>query len=616
MATAQEYATWIVKNQDKRDTPEFNTVAEAYKLARAGSQTPTVTAEEPSMAERVGRFAGLGARGVVRGVAALPTLLAEGAASPLRGLTGGRYFQSPSAVLEQTLSQAGLPEPATPTERIATDVTGALAGLGGQLGLAQQLAQGSELAKQFARNPLSQLIAGTTGSTAASLAREEGVGPSGQLAAGVAGAVAPSLAASTVSTGLRVGKALIDPTTQEGQKRIVGKLLNEITGAEAPAVRERMKAAAEIIPGSRPTAAQVAQSGGIAAQERAVSGEIPGRYATRMMEQNAARLNALRAIAKTETDVLAAETAREAQSKPLYDAATKVMVDADGTLRKLLSRPSVKAAWSRAQNVAKENNETIQLGAKGLERYSGKGLHYLKMGLDDLLDDPTSSIGKFEKRAIMQTRDELGKWLADKIPAYAKARETHAAMSRPIDQMKLGQALLQKLEPALTEGNLPVRMRASSFAEALRKGDDLAKQITGFRGATLKNTLAPEQIATLHAVRDDLARAAIAGDLGRGVGSNTFQNIAQENLFQAAGLQGLPQLLSRPVQLTNYALRGIYGSANREMKDKLLELLLEPPTAALAMEPQASGLTERLAGLLARGRNPVVSSAPYLMTRP
>ena len=35
MATAQEYAQWIVDNQDKQGTAEFDTVAEAYKLAKA-----------------------------------------------------------------------------------------------------------------------------------------------------------------------------------------------------------------------------------------------------------------------------------------------------------------------------------------------------------------------------------------------------------------------------------------------------------------------------------------------------------------------------------------------------------------------------------------------------
>lgn len=48
MATAEEYAGWIVKNQDKKGTPEFETVANAYKIARgqdasASAPTPTRT---------------------------------------------------------------------------------------------------------------------------------------------------------------------------------------------------------------------------------------------------------------------------------------------------------------------------------------------------------------------------------------------------------------------------------------------------------------------------------------------------------------------------------------------------------------------------------------------
>lgn len=34
MAAAQEYAAWIVENQSKRGTPEFNTVAQAYEMAK------------------------------------------------------------------------------------------------------------------------------------------------------------------------------------------------------------------------------------------------------------------------------------------------------------------------------------------------------------------------------------------------------------------------------------------------------------------------------------------------------------------------------------------------------------------------------------------------------
>ena len=35
MASAEEYAQWIVNNADKKGTPEFNTVAKAYEEAKA-----------------------------------------------------------------------------------------------------------------------------------------------------------------------------------------------------------------------------------------------------------------------------------------------------------------------------------------------------------------------------------------------------------------------------------------------------------------------------------------------------------------------------------------------------------------------------------------------------
>jgi len=51
MATADEYAAWIVKNADKRGTPAFDTVAAAYKAAREsitpGEGMPSARAEQP-----------------------------------------------------------------------------------------------------------------------------------------------------------------------------------------------------------------------------------------------------------------------------------------------------------------------------------------------------------------------------------------------------------------------------------------------------------------------------------------------------------------------------------------------------------------------------------------
>jgi hypothetical protein len=59
MATAQEYAAWIVKNADKRGTPEFDTVAQAYQFAKAQETTAATQAQiapaptTPTLGQRI-----------------------------------------------------------------------------------------------------------------------------------------------------------------------------------------------------------------------------------------------------------------------------------------------------------------------------------------------------------------------------------------------------------------------------------------------------------------------------------------------------------------------------------------------------------------------------------
>jgi hypothetical protein len=63
MATAEDYATWLVQNKDKQGTDEFNTVAEAYKRKRAESAVPSVSAasaegqKAPEWAQRTLQYA-------------------------------------------------------------------------------------------------------------------------------------------------------------------------------------------------------------------------------------------------------------------------------------------------------------------------------------------------------------------------------------------------------------------------------------------------------------------------------------------------------------------------------------------------------------------------------
>jgi len=98
MATPEEYAQWIVDNQDKQGTPEFETVAEAYRTARTKPVTPEAVPQPATREEVMKRFAKVEEPSLIdKGLAKLPDWLltgnrqmrgvAQGAADPSIGLT-------------------------------------------------------------------------------------------------------------------------------------------------------------------------------------------------------------------------------------------------------------------------------------------------------------------------------------------------------------------------------------------------------------------------------------------------------------------------------------------------------------------------------------------------
>lgn len=110
MATAAEYATWIVQNKDKQGTPEFETVAEAYQIAKR-SQNLAATEEQirPKQSE-----SGVMSQLVGAGETALT--LGTGLTSGLVGTIGG----SLSEMLQQAMAgKFGTPEAARAIEQRA-----------------------------------------------------------------------------------------------------------------------------------------------------------------------------------------------------------------------------------------------------------------------------------------------------------------------------------------------------------------------------------------------------------------------------------------------------------------------------------------------------------------
>lgn len=350
-----------------------------------------------------------------------------------------------------------------------------------------------------------------------------------------------------VAATYRGGKAVLEPLFKGGQERVAANALRAFAGGEDEALRAAQNIddamSQPVLKGVEPTTAELAKNPGLAQLERTLRNNP--EYVTTMTDRQVANkdaiMSALDEMAGTPQRQQAFTALRAAATEPLYGAADTMKVTADASLKRLMQRPSMERAWSRATEIARERGHRIDPTGEVL---SGRTLHYLKMAMDDLADAPPqlSGIGKNEVNAIRDTRSALVDWMEKKLPTYGMGRRLFQDLSRPINQMEIGQAFRNKLQPALADFGASTRSRAQAYAQALREGDDFAAQTLGRSSAKLSDIMRPEQMTKLRQIAEQLGRRANADELGRAVGSNTGQNLVSQNVLrQILGPLGLPE---------------------------------------------------------------------------
>jgi hypothetical protein len=419
---------------------------------------------------------------------------------------------------------------------------------------------------------------------------------------------AGGFAGQMIPKSLGVLKAASEPFTQKGQNAIIGRVMNAAAGDNAPSVIGRLANARQLIPGSAPTAAEVAESGGIAALQRAMSAAAPEDYTHRAMQQSTARLNALRGVAGTDADLSMQKGVRGLMSEKLYEEALAAPVDKGlaqamaPQIQNLMERPSMQQAIDRAKNIFGE--KTITLAKEG----SPEGLQMVKQALDDIIEkagSPNSSIGKNELKALNQTRSDLMSTLEELTPKLREADRAYASWSRPVNEMQIGRTLLDKLTPALSDYGALGKETAAQYARALKDAPRTIKTATGRSTQSLEDILSPGNLQAVENVARDLARKANAQDLGRGAGSNTFQNFAMDNLAKEMGMpsavKGIFGHIPGLSPMGTLVARGAgamggaaYKRADEAMRQTMAQALLNPNSAAALMaNASRPGLLEK-----------------------
>lgn len=241
----------------------------------------------------------------------------------------------------------------------------------------------------------------------------------------------------------------------------------------------------------------------------------------------------------------------------------------DPALSGLIQRPAIKSAIEDAATIAE--NKNIQMFDQS-GKLTGEGAHLIKLSLDDAATgNATTAVGKNAKNAIISAKEDYLKWVESNVPAYKAARETYAAMSNPINRMKVGEQLEAALKTPLD------RERAGAFANAVTESATLLKKATGQnRFKNLDEILTPDEMKRVDYVLENLVKKEAARKSGAAT-------TIDANMIGKEGHQ-LPQFLSATATVANTVLRLVRKDANARITNKFGELLMNPQELARFMD--------------------------------
>jgi hypothetical protein len=566
MATADDYAAWIVKNADKKGTPEFETVAQAYRASKGGARSQPETYDPTEGMSGLDKFrAGMGKAIYDTG-------------RGLKGLIPGMVSD------EEVDAQKKMDAPLMNTGAgMAGNVTGEIGMMLAPGGIVHGIGKAAKIPQLI--NAGRAMLAPTSIPGAATQGAAFGaiqpVGSDGSRLVNMALGSAGAAAIPVASAGVTLGRAAMAPFTAGGREKIAGQALERF--ATDPNKIAQASSTSQI-PGSVPTLAEVTDDVGLSQLQRTLlnNPDSAAPITERLRANNAARTSALQDIAgdASKREFFAAD--RAAATQPLYDQAfSQQMHDTPwikGQITQLQKRPAFQKAMNDAVDLAQN------MGVKIDPENATQVAHYAKMALDDQIDVAMRAGSKNQVRALVDTKQKLVSLMESGrfAPGYKDARETYAAMSKPINQMEVGQRLLDTMRPALADFGADTRVNAASYAKALRDGDQTARKATGFSGAKLENIMDPQQMATLQAIGKELGNSARAQELGMAKGSPTTQGlVSQDILRQVLGPTGLPQswaeavlpqTLMRPAQFA-------YKPAEERVLNLLGQAALDPQMA-------------------------------------
>jgi len=268
----------------------------------------------------------------------------------------------------------------------------------------------------------------------------------------------------------------------------------------------------------------------------------------------------------------ALKAARTDLGKKMYANAFNKQVPVNRELTDLLGRPSVQQAYARGINIAQEKGikvPNVVVNAQGqlvtadnklVPAVDTEFLHYVKMGLDDLVytgKSPSSGIGNTQLNSIKDTRSQFLNYIDKNNPSYKSARNYWADDTATMDAMQSGRTFLKSNPDQL---KADIKKMSTSEKEAFRLGamSDLIERV----GGQSTDTVVPMTANVARNILKDPKRVALIkatfpdNELGQNKFNQFIKNFQTEMEMKATSGQVLAGSQTAGRQEAAKAVRG------------------------------------------------------------
>jgi len=584
-------------------------VAEAPKPAKRMTReeaineiTTSPRAEQMQIgsASDFGRQLGLTGRAAVTGALSIPTMGADALTGLINLLAGRQVMQPTSQGLQNLMTQAGVPTPRTPQERVVQDVTSAGFGVAGPASIAKNLP--TQAQEFFTKSLGTQGAAATAGALASGAARESDVGPVGQTLGALMGSISAGGAVGSAPVFARTAKEVVRPFTQAGREVITGNVLRNL----ASDAEQAIKSGATYVPkigGYTPTTAQATRDLGLINAETAIKGldVTGGRFATQALEANQAQMAILNRLAKDDDALTAAIKKREEVTAPMREDAfanstvtpetfqSGVSLTVNKTIDDLLASPVGKR--QTVISVLNDAKDDIARATTPAELYEiRKDLRIAAQGLLDKSDrgGPTAGAYKAAKEPLNAVIRSVDDAIEAGATGYKDYLAKYAASSKGIERLEAAQQFKGKV--------------LSTTPDPSRVNDYLISQpkfLNAIRAAEKETKLSNTQLAVLKRVAEDLDTGVLARAT-KPMGSDTFKNMSTANVI--GGMIGKQMFGDVPpaLQKVSAPMNWLYNGTDDAIRELLVNAMLDPKLASTLMKKASVMTVEPLSRELQR----------------